>query len=69
MKHHRFEILKFFGHWLGISFIAFGVALTFLKDNAFYFLSGFVIYWLLNYLLIRGLVEKWLKPDEEPINT
>jgi len=64
MKPNRFEILKSFGHWIGLLFVALGVALTFMKDNAFYFLAGFVIYWLLNYLIIRGLVEKWLKPDE-----
>lgn len=57
LTESQFSRLKLAGHCLGMVLIAVGAAAVFVFDNGLYFLLGFFLYWLLNYWLIRGVVE------------
>ena len=53
----NFQIIKSIGHWLGMALVVLGFVLTFTLKNGLYFIAGFTLYWLINYLFIRGYLE------------
>jgi len=65
MSKDEFNKLKEIGHWLGMVIIFLGF-LAFLNYKVeWYFFCGLLVYWLLNYGLIRGIIEsKYIQQDK-----
>lgn len=57
MKEGTFERLKTAGHWIGVLFWIVGLYYSFQSNYGWTFFAGFFAYWIINYGLIRGLVE------------
>ena len=57
MKEETFEKLKTAGHWIGILFLIVGFHYSFESSYGWTFFAGFFVYWIINYVLIRGLIE------------
>ena len=56
----KYQTIKAIGHWLGMVLLVLGFALTITEKNGLYFIAGFVLYWFINYLFIRGYLESKL---------
>ncbi len=54
-----FKKLRYLGHYLGMSLVIAGFALSFsyARSNFPFFLIGFILYWAINYWFVRGIVE------------
>ena len=57
MELSLFEKIKLLGDVVGKILILLGVAFTLCEGSAWYFLFGFMVYWIINYGLIRGYIE------------
>jgi len=44
-------------------FLAIGFALVYLLKNGLWLFAGFAAYWLINYWLIRGILEQRVEQD------
>jgi len=64
VKEKTFNRLKQIGGWTGMLFIVTGFYYSMKTTHGWPFIAGFVAYWVINYGLIRGLIEAKFLDDE-----
>ena len=65
MNRASFNKLKNIGHWCGMLLFIVGMFAGIKYKNPLFFLAGILGYWVLNYLLIRGIFEsRFVKPSD-----
>jgi len=57
VKEKTYKKVKAAGHWIGMGCLLTGFYFFFKNGFVWAFFLGFFAYWIINYILIRGLIE------------